>query len=153
VAIASACSSPLASLAGGELSLGIKRFAGVNAVEVWLSPPSGSCPTLSATASVNGMSIPQEEKGGTKTGSFYFIPTTSCRAASYVFRAGINSGSIAVDGPMALTLDDGATTIELGSEDALRLVPQLVPATTRRGATRSASRSAARSCRSLWQSC
>lgn len=133
VALCGCGSNSLSNLASGELSLGIQRFTEVNTVSVVLQPAGDVCPTLLATATINGAHITQEEGGGSKPGSFYFIPTSTCTAARYVYQGATATQRIATGGPLTLTIQDNTATFELRSDDALVVVPQAVPATTRRG--------------------
>lgn len=132
--VACGASSPLSTLTGTELSIFMRRTSTfVGAVTVSLAPPSGDCPTLSATADLNGTTLPLSKPGGMEGGSFYFIPTSTCVAPAFSYVSGIDSGEIPAGGPMTLTISDSSATMVVKSDDALVFDVRAVPAATRVG--------------------
>lgn len=139
VVFLSACGSPdsLSSLNGASLWVSITRTATwVSSVSAGLELTQGQCPTLAASADLNGNPIPLVTEGGRTSGSYYFVPTSNCASPSFWYEASGSDGGIAASGPMALTIKDPTATFELRSDDALVLNIEPVSAASRRAGDR-----------------
>ncbi len=133
--LAVACGgSPLSTQSGAELSIFMSRTSTfVASLTVSLADPSGSCPTLSATADLNGTAVPLTKPGGMKGGSFFFIPTSTCVAPGFSFTSGVDPGEILAGVPMTLTIKDSSATVVAKNDDALTVDARAVPAARRVG--------------------
>lgn len=126
--------SPLSTQSEATLSIFMRRNStSVSSVTVSLEPASGNCPTLSATADLNGTAVPLSKPGGMMGGSFYFIPTSTCVTPAFSYTSGIDPGEIPAGGPMTLTIKDSSATVVAQSNDALSVDVRAVPAATRVG--------------------